>query len=89
MTSQIDHLGKTSAVLRVSLLLLLLLLLLCITQQQQGQLQDSYKLIMKCLLSNIKTPIMQQISFTPTCSEMADLYIYIYEKMYCAQNMHY
>ena len=78
MTPQINHLGKMSPVLRVSLLLLLLLLLLCITQQQQGQLQISYKLIMKSLLSNIKRPIMKQISFTPTCSEMADLCIYIY-----------
>ena len=57
--------------------MLLLLLLLCITQQQQGQLQDSYKLIMKSLLSNIKRPIVKQISFTPTCCEMADLYIYM------------
>ena len=54
----------------------MLLLLLCITQQQR-QLQDSYKLIMKSLLSNIKRPIMKQISFTPTCREMADLCIYM------------
>ena len=44
----------------------MLLLLLCITQQQQGQLQESYKLIMKSLLSNIKRPTVKEISFTTT-----------------------
>ena len=53
-----------------------MLLLLCITQQQQGQLQDSYKLIMKSLLSNIKRPTVKEISFTATWSGMADIYIY-------------
>ena len=51
------------------------MLLLCITQQQQGQLQDLYKLIMKSLLNNIKRPIVKQISFTTTCSGMADIYM--------------
>ena len=55
----------------------MLLLLFCITQQQQQwQLQDLYKLIIRSLLSNITRIIVKQISFTATCSGMADLYIY-------------
>ena len=73
----IEHFCQFTCDCIMLLLLLLLLLLLCITQQQQGQLQDSYKLIMKSLLSKIKRPIVKQISFTPTCSEIADLYIYM------------
>ena len=74
---------------------MLLLLLLCITQQQQWQIQDSNKLIMRSLLSNIQRPIVKQISFTATCSRMPYIYflhvvqwqISIYGlKIYCEAN---
>ena len=80
-----------------------ILLLLCIIQQQaqlqqqpeldQWEWKDSYKLIlffliMQSLLSNMKRPIVKQISFTARCGGMADLslslslYIYIYKLMH-------